>query len=274
MRTLVFVCAIAILITSGITRAYARVVAGNLDNGVAVYYFNSLTDSGNVSDYSTNGLHGLLFGGAQLATISNRECLSLGSNAAKFSAWDDNKSLSVSKEFSMVAWVKIPQQTNNFLISVYAYNGPIADISDNVEAGAEGSVYLAVDADNTLRSGYVFDDHRSWVQVETTGRNINNNQWRHVAFVINSTTMKLYLNGNQVATQSVSGHQSFYGTGSIIFIGEYARGSVDNVGMFKNDFSGAQVKLIYDKGLANIISIATVDSNGKVTTTWAALKKR
>ena len=103
---------------------------------------------------------------------------------------------------------------------------------------------------------------------------MNNNRWHHVAFVINASSMRLYLNGNRITTLSVDGHHSFSGHGTSIDIGSDARGSVDNVGFFRNDFSDAQVKLIYDRGLANIISIAPVNPNGKVTTTWAALKKR
>ena len=52
MRTLAFVCAIAISIACFTTGAYARVIAGTLDNGVAVYYFTSLTASNQVQDYS------------------------------------------------------------------------------------------------------------------------------------------------------------------------------------------------------------------------------
>ena len=85
--------------------------------------------------------------------------------------------------------------------------------------------------------------------------------------------MKLYLNGQRVALQFVSGHEPFIGTESHVSISN-ARGSVDNVGFFKNDLTDAQVKLIYTAGLPNVIFIAPVDPNGKVATTWAALKKR
>ena len=273
-QALAFVCVVAMLITWNATSAYARVIANNLSaNSVAVYYFNSQTNS-YVTDYSTNGLTGGLFNNAQISTVSGRKCLSLGTNAANFQAWDDNDSLSVNKEFSIVAWVKISQQQNNFLISVLAYNGPIANISDNVEAGAEGSVYVAIDGNNTFRAGYVYDDHTSGVGIETTGRNVNNNTWHHVGFVINNTSMKLYLNGTRIHKSSVSTHRSFKGSGTIISIGEGARGKVDDVGFFRNDFTDAQVKLIYDVGLEKIISIASVDPNDKVATTWGALKKR
>ena len=262
MRTLSFVCAIAIFIAVFTTGAYARVIAGNLENGVAVYYFNSLTNSGNVLDYSGNGLHGALLDGAQLSTVSGRQCLSVDTNAAIFQASNDNKSLSISKEFSIVAWVKVPQQRNVFLIQIYTYNTEY-----------EGSIDLGVGTDD-LFGAYTYDDDEGFYVVSTTGRNVNNNQWHHIGFVVNSTAMKLYLNGNRVANLPISVHQSFAGAGSFVWIGESARGSVDDVGLFKNDLTDAQIRLIYNQGLANIINIASVDPGGKVTTTWGALKQK
>ena len=274
MKTLIRVCVIGILITWIATNAHARVIAGDLDNGVAVYYFSSLTESSNVSDYSGNGLHGSLFNGAQLSTVSGRNCLSLGSNRAQFYVDNDNKPLSVSREFSIVAWVKVPQQVNHLDIGIYAYNGPIANIANDVHAGSEGKVYLGVESDSSLYGGYAYDDSEAFYEAESTGRNISNNQWQHIGFVVNSTSIKLYLNGTRIVNHSISGHESFSGTGTSLFVGHKGRGSFDDVGLFKNDLSDAQVKLIYDRGLANIISIAPVDPNGKVATTWGALKKR
>ena len=267
MKTLIRVCAIAILMVWIATNADARVIAGDLDNGVAVYYFNSLTDSGHVFDYSGNGLHGILDDDTWLERISGRNCLLL-SDEGFFFPWGGNKPLFVSKEFSIVAWVKIPRQTYDFPIYVYA-DRPVDDFTWE----AIGEVGLWVGADNTLRGDYSFDAVES-VSIETRGRNVNNNRWHHIGFVINSFSMQLYLNGKRIATRFVNRHRSFNGPGSGIIIGASTRGSVDDVGFFRNDFSDAQVKLIYDRGLANIISIAPVDPNGKVATTWATLKKR
>ena len=191
----------------------------------------------------------------------------LGSDEGFFWTWAENKSLFVSKEFSIVAWVKIPRQTYDFPIDVYADRSV-----DDFTWESTGGVGLWVGADNTLRGDYSFGVE--WVNIVTRGRNVNNNRWHHIGFVINSFSMRLYLNGNRIATRSVNRHRSFNGPGSGIIIGASTRGSVDDVGFFRNDFSDAQIKLIYDVGLPNIISIAPVDPNGKVATTWGALKKR
>ena len=86
--------------------------------------------------------------------------------------------------------------------------------------------------------------------------------------------MKLYLNDTCIVDQSVSGHEALAGSGSLISIGENARGSVDNVGFFKNDLTNAQVQMIYTQGLENIMNIAAVDPGGKAAMTWGALKQR
>ena len=274
MRTFGYICAITIFIAVLTPMTSARVLGSDLKNGVAVYYFGSLTNVGNVRDYSGNGLHGSLYNDAQLSRISGRNCLSLVSNSDRFQAVHDNKSLFLSKAFSIVAWVKIPRQSNDFLIEIYAYNGPIANIVRNVHSDYEGSLTTGVLAEGPLFGTYAYNKNAASHHAESIGRRINNNRWQHIAFVVNSTSMKLYLNGSRVVYQSVSGHESFAGTGSLIVMGENARGSVDNVGFFKSDLTDTHVRMIYRQGLANIMNIAAVDPGGKVATTWGALKQR
>lgn len=50
--------------------------------------------------------------------------------------------------------------------------------------------------------------------------------------------------------------------------------SANSVAVYYFNFTDAQVELIYDAGLEKIISIASVDPNDKVATTWGTLKKR
>ena len=266
MRTFVYVCAIAISIAVLAPMASARVIGGNLDHGVAVYYFSSLTDSGEVLDYSGNSLHGTPFNAAALSTAPGRRYLSFGSNAAGFQAWSDTHPLLVLKEFSIVAWVRIPRQLNNFDIQIQAYNGSIANVPENVRAKSEGSITLGVSGVGTLFGSYT--DHTF-----IGSRRIQNDQWGHIAFVVNNTSFRLYLNGNRIANLPISRHESFAGTGSFLSIGTGARGHVDEVGFFKNDLTATQVRLLYDYGLATLINVAPVVPGGKVATTWGALKR-
>ena len=274
MRIFVYVCAITIFIAVLIPMATARVLGSDLANSVAVYYFNALTDSGHVRDQSGNGLQGRLYGGATLTTVSGRHCLSMESNVANLQAWDDNQPLSLSKEFSIVAWVQLPQQLNSFLIEIYTYNRPIAKIRKNIYAGSEGSVTLGVLRDGALLGSYAYNNNATSHSARSTGRHISYNRWEHIAFVVNTTSMRLYLNGIRIVDQPVRGHEALAGAGTFISIGDNTTGSVDDVGLFKNDFNDAQVRMIYNQGLQNIINIAAVEPDGKAATTWAALKQR
>ena len=275
MKNLVYVFTIVIFIAVSIPGASARVIGGNdLENSVVLYYFRFLTNSGHVRDYSGNGLHGRLSEGAYLDTVSGRSCLSLDRNSAKFQVWNDNKPLSLSREFSIVAWVRIPQQRNGFLIEIYTYNGPIANIRHNIYAGSEGSITLGVLGDGALLGGYAYNNNAIPHYAESTDGHINNNRWQHIGLVVKDTSVRLYLNGIRIVSQFASGYQSLVGTGTLIWIGENARGSIDDVGFFKNDLTDAQVQMIYNQGLENIITIAPVDPGGKVATTWGALKQR
>ena len=275
MRTFVCVCTIVIFIAVLTPITSARVLGSDLQNGVAAYYFKGLTDLGDVLDHSGNGLRGGLFDGAQLRWDSDRDYLSLENKAATFQAWNDNKSLFLSKAFSIVAWVKIPRQfNNNFLIEICTYKGPITSITHNIYTGCEGVLTLGVLTSGPVFGIYTYNKNEDSRYAESTIRNINNNRWQHIGFVVNSTLMKLYLNGTRIFSQSISGHEALVGTGTLVFIGEDARGSVDDVGFFKNDLTDAHVRTIYNQGLENIISVAPVDPSGKVATTWAALKQK
>ena len=270
MKTLIYTTILAIAFATNVN---ARVLAGDdLENAVAVYYFNQTSQLVHISDYSTNGLTGKLFSGAQIRTNSRRKCVYFNSNAANFAAWSDFKPLSVDRAFSIVAWVRVPSQSNNFEILLYTYDGSITDIWDNVSAGSTGGIFLSTDSDSYLRGGYA--DDSVILDTKVFARNLNSNQWRHIALVVSTTSIRLFLDGERIDNSSIRGHTAFSGDGTIIFIGDSARGYVDDVGMFKNDFSDAQVKMIYNTGLSNIISIAPVDPESKVTTTWGALKER
>lgn len=269
MRIFGYLCTIAIFIALLTPKTSARVIGSDLEHAVAVYYFSALTDAGYVFDDSGNELYGGLFNDAHLRRIAGRNCLLLQNNAANFQAWHDNKPLSV-KAFSIVAWVKIPQQSNDFLIEMHAYNGPFA----NIHIGSQGSVTIGVLADGSLFGTYAYHKNAASHDVESTGKHINTDRWQHIAVVVNSLSMKLYLNGTRIINQPMSGHEPFAGTGSFIVMGENAKGSVDNVGFFKNDLTHTDVRMIYTHGLANVMNIAAVDPGGKVATTWGTLKQR
>ena len=86
--------------------------------------------------------------------------------------------------------------------------------------------------------------------------------------------MKLYLDGESIAEEAVTGYTSFLAGQTFISIGKEAKGSVDDVGFFVDTFSDGNIKFIYDAVLENIISIASVDPEDKVATTWGTIKSQ
>lgn len=263
MRTLVCISLWTLLILQVVINVDARVIAGNLtENAVGVYYF------ANTSDFSGNKLHGIETFNADLTRHAGRQCLMLDPDGFA-QVRHGNKPIAISGEFSIVAWVKVPQSASNeslLGITVFAYNGIDLDITGLVGLGIEN---------DTLSGHYIYDDGEA--SIDTQVKNLNNNTWQHVAFVISRQYLRLYFNGRRVAHQSNRGNEFFAGHGTFVNIwngSSTVSAYADDVGFFKNNFSDAHIKLIYDAGLANVMSIAAVDAGGKVATTWGALKQK
>ena len=266
----------------------ARVIASDYsEDSVGVYYFNA-EDRGIVTDHGANEMSGVLIENARLVKGKYGKCLSLGAKPDSFAAADTGAFLGSLNEFSVVAWVKIPEQPDDFEMIAGGFDVGLDKTDINRIAGLipksdgkfkveihtirQGIASLTIKSDGNLSGEYIEFDNDRLISLETTGKNVNNNQWHHIGFVINDSYMRLYLNGHRIANKDISGYRSFLGDGSFIHIGEGARGLVDNAGFFEDDFSDADIKLIYDIGLEKIMSIAPVEPGDKITTTWGEIK--
>lgn len=263
--------AIATLIIMGSIDAYSGVIAKYyIDNAIAVYYFNAKTTFF-VMDYSGNKVLGDLHGNARCVPGKYDKSLSMNAKSDFFLAWGDETSLRVSNKFSIVAWVKIPKQLDEFNIYMVAYN-PIFDNFDVVDHDIVGYIALSIKSDGNL-FGLLFDyEDESFVDIETTGQNVNDNRWHHIGFVINPWRTYLYLDGQQIANKSISGYTSFSSDSTSVLIGDGAIGSVDNTGFFNDDFRKRDIESIYEIGLEKFMSVAPVAPMNKVTTTWGMIK--
>ena len=259
---------LAVLLISIPLKTDARVIGSDYINDiVAVYYFNSETES-IVTDYGSNEVHGLLLEDASLTNGKYGKCLSLPATDDEFGAFHNDAFIGSLNAFSIVAWVKIPNQTNDFNLTAYASN---PGIPDSVLIGA---ARLRVKADGNLSAVYADIEDEKVLTIETTGKNVSNNRWHHIAFTVSGAKMHLYLNGESVKDKDVTGYTSFLADQTLISIGSDAKGSVDDAGFFDDTFSEAHIDLIYDVGLEKLISIASTEPDAKLTTTWGALKSR
>ena len=268
LRIPAFICLIAALIVFAPRVGGARVIAGDAANAICTYYFFSHTN-GIVQDYSDNDLDGTMFDGANIATLSGRQGVFFPTNDAHFYAWNDNKRISIDREFTIVAWVSAPRQ-QYFEIRLVAYNvnNPLNLFDDDLK----GSVALIVNADGSLQGEY--EDEFNIFSLQTERLRFNNIGWNHIALTVGKDVMRLYLNGTEVHNWRVAGHRAFSAKGTSVETGSHADAMVDDIGMFKEVFSPYDIRLIYNVGLVSVMNIAAVDPNDKIATTWGALKSR
>ena len=266
MKVLAF--SIVLLLIGSSIIAYASVIGVDCcDDIVAVYHFNAEVE-GFVIDYGKNGVTGVMQAGASLIEGKYSNSLSLTETTHQFRALSTNAGFWSFNKFSIVAWVKIPNQENDFYLTASALN------KGTPLPTARGIAQLIIKADGNLQAIYAnVEDNRS-LDIETEDQNLNNDTWHHIAFTVSNSHIRLYFNGDKIAEEAGTSSVFFLADGTSISIGKDAIGSVDDAGFFDDAFSDADIKLIYDVGLESIISIASVEPGNKATTTWSAIKSR
>ena len=268
MKVLAFSIVLLFLLIGSSIIAYASVIGVDCcDDIVAVYLFNAEVE-GFVRDYGVNGVTGVMQAGASLIEGKNDNSLSLTETAHQFGALATNAGFYSFTEFSIVAWVKIPNQENDFYLTASALNRgePLPE--------TVGIVQLTIKTNGNLKAIYSDVEDNESLDIETDDQNFNNDTWHHIALTVSKSHIRLYLNGAKIAEESGTASVYFNGDGTSISIGKDAIGSVDDAGFFNDAFSDGDIKLIYDVGLESIISIASVEPGDKATTTWGAIKSR
>ena len=155
---------LAVLLISA--QAGNAVVIGSdyVDDIVAVYYFNS-EDDGFVADYGSNEVNGALLEAATLAEEGQYgKCLSLAARDDYFGAYDSEAFIGSLNAFSIVAWVKIPNQDDDFKLTAYASNPGV------LESKLIGVAQLTVKSDGSLSAVYADIEDDNGLILETTTR--------------------------------------------------------------------------------------------------------
>ena len=248
---------------------FARVIGSDYgDDIVAVYHFNSETE-GFVTDYGGNAVTGVLLDDASLTDGKYGQCLSLAETTHKFGGLGTDAFLGSLNQFSTVAWVKIPSQDDDFYLTAAALELGLLGSSTTI-----GVAQLIVKTDGNLKGIYADVEDENGIDIETTDQTVNDDTWHHIAFTVSKSQIKLYLDGESIAEEEVTGYTGFLAAYTFISIGKAAKGLVDDAGFFVDTFSDANIKFIHDAGLENIISIASVDPEDKMATTWGAIKSQ
>ena len=240
--------------------------AGRFDDVVAIYRFENANDSG------PRDFDGSL---RENATIVNDGKVNKGLRLRDddWFAMVDDQHLGILGDFSIVAWVKLRRQSEDFRITMAGAND---------DGTIEGAIILYILSTGNIE-GYAADFKNDKSQdIETENENVADNQWHHVAFTKFSDTTFLFVDGEVAKKQNQQRYLGFVGDGTFVSISLSDRentnltGSVfiDELGFFEIGFSVYEIKAIYDNGLSDFLEAMPVDPQQKIATTWGELKRR
>ena len=129
-----------------------------------------------------------------------------------------------------------------------------------------------------LRANYTIDGQRTnEVNLKTTGKNVANNQWHHIAFTKYGHTYALFIDGELIGDFHTRTYHQVQADFPLILVGGSSSGIqgnaiIDNLGYFDTGFSPFEIKALYTNGLYNFLEVMPVDPQGKIATTWGKLK--
>ena len=237
---------------------------GRFDSVIAVYHFEDVTDSG------PRGFDGDLVTEASIVDDGKIDkCLQIRGDGAFGTVENQHFSL-MDREFSIVAWVKLQQQTYIFNILAAGAN------DDNTYAGG---IQLSIEPSGNIKGQhYDFADEKS-VSIETEDSNIADDSWHHIAYCKHADSYSLYIDGEVLKKERSADYLGFAGDGTFIRISGPSKvdltGSVlvDEVGFFETGFSVDEVKGLYDDGLTDFLEAMPVDPREKVARAWGVIKR-
>ena len=228
----------------------------NPENAVGIWLFNE-GKGDTAKDSSENGNEGKLIGNPEWVEGKFGKALKFDGAKAYVEIGDNPALAPKTNLLTVVAWVFI---TGGGKVSIVENNAAnwgfrFADVPKLNGYIAIGGTHQHVYADN-----------------------IPQNEWVHVAFVWDGKTGKLYSNGNGVGEAGISGPMDQpLGKGFTIArrgadnASQYFPGSIDGVGIFNVALTVDDITTIMNNGLA---VIADVSPSGRLSTTWAEIKRR
>ncbi|MDE0013834.1 MAG: hypothetical protein OXU36_22020 [Candidatus Poribacteria bacterium] len=268
------------VLTILLTLSLANILHAGLDTDalfnhvIAVYHFESTqnTDGGLLytEDSGPQNLPGFLFEGASLANGGKSgKCLSLVGDD-RFGAGTDTFPHLASVGFSIVAWVKRPQQNGGLvfsMISVYKEDG------ENVVS----EIDFGVTPTGNIKGTHTTYPTDTSAVLTTQDENISNNKWHHIAYTLFANTYTLFIDGEAVLKHEATVFPGYFGDRVLFFISSpdsTRKTLIDEVGFFETGFSTYEIKGLYNDGLAKFLEAMPVSPQGRLATTWGEIKTR
>ena len=244
------------------------------NNVIAIYHFESTeeTDEGLLytEDDGPQTLPGSLLNGASLANGGKSgKCLSLIGDDA-FGTGTRIFPHLASIGFSIVAWVKRPQQNHGL---VFSMNGLYEEDRENIVS----SISLGITATGNIKGTHITYSTDTSAILTTQDENISNNRWHHIAYTLFANTYTLFIDGEPVLTHEATVFPGYYGDMMLFLImcpDSTHKTLIDEVGIFETGFSTYEIKGLYEDGLAEFLETMPVSPQGRLTTTWSEIKSR
>ena len=233
---------------------------------VGVWLFNE--GSGDVAkDSSGKGNDGILTNGP--VWVEGKFGMALQFDGTDdFVDLDDTDELSGAdgKKLTVVAWfktTKISGPDNTPIVTKYL-SAQEKDWGLTVDAGRLKFAY------ETGGAGADFE-----VGAPSMGGVVELDKWYHAAFVLDGTDVKVYLDGAEVAAVTIPTEtpntEVNVEIGAVVYRSNYYEGILDEVAVFNATLSEEDISAIMNGGLESVLAVS---SAGKLTTTWANVKKQ
>lgn len=259
---------------------FANTVNAGLDTDtianhvIAVYHFESTetTDSGLLytEDSGPQNLPGTLLEGATLANGGKSgKCLSLVGDDT-FGAGTRLFPHLAAVGFSIVAWVKRPQQNKGLVLYMM---GQYEEDPENVVS----EIILGVTPTGNIKGTHVTYSTDTSAILTTQEENVSDNEWHHIAYTLFANTYTLFIDGKPVLTHEATVFPGYFGDRVLFLVtspDSRRRTLIDEVGFFETGFSTYEIKGLYEDGLATFLEAMPVSPQGRLATTWGEIKSR
>ena len=272
-----------------LTLSFISVTHAGLDSGTAfnhiigVYHFESTEQRDNGTTYTPDSgqrkINGNLSDDASLTDDGKYGKALLLKSQDNFCAPTLTKSPTFpSDEYSIVAWVKLPKQSNDGYLNLMIQGFILTD-NNAIVISAIGMSVLPDGNLNGFHSNLFLNGET--IGVTSKEHNVANNRWHHIAFARYANTNSIYIDGESVASHETTKFPEFLGNYTCMGIFGAASGVdftgdvlVDDFGFFETGFSSYEIKGLYDDGLEDFLDTMPVNPQGRMTTTWGAIKDR
>ena len=198
---------------------------------VAAYSFEEGSGS-TTADVSGQGNPGVISGASWSARGKFGNALYFN-GANSWVTINDSPSLDLTNSMTLEAWV----------YPTSAMSGWRAVINKEQPGGFGAAYYLAANSDlnQPELAVYTTDWHKLY-----GGPSLNANQWIHLAGTYDGTTLRLYVNGNQVSSQPQTGGidvtNGVLRIGGNSYWGEFFQGRIDEVRIYNRALSASEIQ--------------------------------